>query len=174
MDHVESPENFSPAGPTRRTFYVAAIYGIWGLITAALAVPALIYLLVPPRLRRQSDWVQAGDLSEVPAGTPIEVTFRKMRIDGWKVVSEKDTAWVVKSANNQVTAFGPSCTHLGCAYHWDTAKNEFICPCHNSVFAIDGRVIGGPAPRPLDRFQTRVEGNKLLLGKLETSPEKSA
>lgn len=162
------------AGETRRSFYAAAIYGIWGIITAALAAPALVYLLVPPRMRRQSEWVDAGDLSQVPSGTPVEVTFRRNRVDGWKVSSEKGTAWVLKTADNQVVAYGPECTHLGCAYHWDGGKNEFVCPCHNSVFAIDGRVIGGPAPRPLDRFQTKIEGNKLMLGPLHEAPEKSA
>ena len=175
MNHVETPENLRPApGQTRRTFYVAAIYGIWGLISAALAIPALIYLLIPPRMRRQSEWVEAGDLSQVPMGTPVEVTFRRMRVDGWKVYSEKDTAWVVKTANNQVVAYGPQCTHLGCAYHWDAAKNEFVCPCHNSLFSIDGRVLGGPAPRALDRFETRIEGGQLMVGRLQTSPEKGA
>jgi menaquinol-cytochrome c reductase iron-sulfur subunit len=175
MDHVGTTENPQPAaGETRRTFYVAAIYGIWGLISAALAVPALIYLLVPPKMRKQSDWIEAGDLSQVPAGTPVEMTFRRMRVDGWKVSSEQDTAWVLKTANNQVIAYGPQCTHLGCAYHWDSAKNEFVCPCHNSLFSIDGQVLGGPAPRPLDRYETKIQGNKLLLGRLQVSPEKSA
>jgi menaquinol-cytochrome c reductase iron-sulfur subunit len=175
MDHVGTTENPQPAaGETRRTFYVAAIYGIWGLISAALAVPALIYLLVPPKMRKQSDWIEAGDLSQVPAGTPVEMTFRRMRVDGWKVSSEQDTAWVLKTANNQVIAYGPQCTHLGCAYHWDSAKNEFVCPCHNSLFSIDGQVLGGPAPRPLDRYETKIQGNKLLLGRLHVSPEKSA
>jgi menaquinol-cytochrome c reductase iron-sulfur subunit len=175
MDHVGSTENPQPgAGETRRTFYVAAIYGIWGLISAALAVPALIYLLVPPRMRKQSDWIEAGDLSQVPIGTPVEMTFRRMRVDGWKVSSEQDTTWVLKTANNQVIAYGPQCTHLGCAYHWDSAKSEFVCPCHNSLFSIDGQVLGGPAPRPLDRYETRIQGNKLLIGHLQISPEKSA
>ena len=175
MDHVGTTDNPHPAaGETRRTFYVAAIYGIWGVISAALAIPALIYLLVPPKLRQQSAWVDAGDLSQVPTGTPVEMTFRRMRVDGWKVSSEQDTAWVLKTSSDQVIAYGPQCTHLGCAYHWDTAKNEFVCPCHNSLFSIDGRVLGGPAPRPLDRYETRIEGNKLLLGRLQISPEKSA
>jgi Rieske Fe-S protein len=87
-------------------------------------------------------------------------------VDGWKVTSEKSTAWVVKSASNQVTAFGPQCTHLGCAIRWDDAKSEFLCPCHNSVFDAQGKVVSGPAPRPLDRYETKVEGKQLMIGKL--------
>jgi len=102
-----------------------------------------------------------------------ELTYRRTRIDGWKVISEKSTAWVVKTAGNQVTAFGPQCTHLGCAYHWEDAKGEFLCPCHTSLFSIEGKVMSGPAPRPLDRYETKLNGSKLLLGKLR-SPEKES
>ena len=77
---------------TRRGFYAAAIYGLWGIITAALGLPALLYLLVPPRLRRQNDWVDAGDISQLEPGNPVEMTFRRNRVDGWKVISEKSTA----------------------------------------------------------------------------------
>ena len=154
-------------GMTRRRFYVGAIYGLWGLITAALGLPAVVYLLVPPKVRKQSDWVEAGDLRQLTPNAPVEMTFRRNRVDGWKVISEKSTTWVVKFPNNQVVAYAPQCTHLGCAYHWDQGKTEFICPCHNSIFSINGQVEGGPAPRPLDRYQTKVEGNKLLIGPLE-------
>lgn len=175
MDSMQGtqPPSESPV-QTRRSFYVAAIYGMGTLISAALAIPALLYLLIPPKMRRQSDWVKAGDLSQAPVGTPVEMTYRRMRVDGWKVTSEQDTVWVVKSAQNQVTAFSPACTHLGCAYHWDDGRKEFVCPCHNSIFAIDGKVLGGPAPRPLDRYETRIQGNTLLLGALHTSPEQGA
>jgi menaquinol-cytochrome c reductase iron-sulfur subunit len=95
-------------------------------------------------------------------------------VDGWKIMSEKSTTWVVKSPDDQVVAFGPQCTHLGCAYHWDEAKNEFLCPCHTSLFSIGGKVLSGPAPRPLDRYETKIEGSKLLIGRLRQSPEQSA
>jgi menaquinol-cytochrome c reductase iron-sulfur subunit len=129
----------------------------------------LIYLLVPPKLRRQSEWVDAGDITQLAPNNPVEMTFRRNRVDGWKVTSEKSTAWVVKFANNQVVAYAPQCTHLGCAYHWDQGKTEFVCPCHNSIFSIDGKVQDGPAPRPLDRFQTKIEGKQLLVGPLASS-----
>ena len=85
----------------------------------------------------------------------------------------KSTAWVVKHADNSLVAFGPQCTHLGCAYHWDESKSEFLCPCHTSLFSIDGQVTSGPAPRPLDRYETKVEGKKLWLGPLQAPEKKS-
>ena len=137
--------------PSRRRFYLTIIYGLWAIMSAALAGPALIYLLLPPRLRKEQQWVDAGDVSKLEPNVPVEMVFRKNRLDGWKLSSEKQTAWVVKLAGQNVVAYGPQCTHLGCAYHWDERKSEFLCPCHNSVFSIDGKVVSGPAPRPLDR-----------------------
>lgn len=55
-------------------------------------------------------------------------------------------------------AFGPSCTHEGCFYDWDEPSTRFACRCHKGFFAIDGKVISGPPPRPLDRYATRPSG----------------
>ena len=157
--------------PVRRRVLVGAIYGIWAAIAGALGVPALIYLLFPPKARKTDEWVNAGDISTLTLNVPVEMTFRRNRVDGWKVISEKSTAWVVKDAKNRITAFGPQCTHLGCAYHWEDAKGQFLCPCHNSLFDAEGNVVSGPAPRPLDRYATKLEGTKLLIGRLNISGE---
>ena len=172
MEELSLPHNASaePAvelSPTRRSFYIKFIYGAMSAIGAALAVPAAIYLLFPPKARKETEWVEAADLSRIPTGTPTEVSFQHEKVDGWKVTSEKATAWVVKTAENQVTAFSPQCTHLGCAYHWDDQSHTFLCPCHTSAFSIDGKVLGGPAPRPLDRYSVRIENGKLEIGPLE-------
>ena len=153
-----------PTDTTRRSFHTSVIYGLWALIAGALSLPAAIYLLLPPRARKEGQWVEAGDVTQLPLRAPEEVVFRRNRVDGWKITSEKVTAWVVKLSEKDVVAFAPQCTHLGCNYHWDARQGNFLCPCHNSVFSIDGKVLGGPAPRPLDRYQAKVTDGKLLLG----------
>jgi menaquinol-cytochrome c reductase iron-sulfur subunit len=159
-------------GFDRRTFHLAAIYGLWTLIGVAASIPAAIYLLFPPRAKKKTDWVEVGDITRIKINDPEEVVYRRTRIDGWKITSEKSTAWVVKTSERDVVAFSPQCTHLGCAYHWDDRNNEFLCPCHTSTFALDGRVLTGPAPRPLDRMQIKVDGSKLWIGDLQ--PPQSA
>ncbi len=156
-------------GTTRRNFYIGAIYGIWAVIAAAFGLPAFVYLFFPPKARKEGQWVEAGDVSKLTTDSPVELTFRRNRADGWKVYSEKSTAWVVRQPDNSIVAFGPQCTHLGCAYHWEEGKNEFLCPCHSSLFDIHGNVISGPAPRPLDRYDVKIEGGKLLIGALRKS-----
>jgi menaquinol-cytochrome c reductase iron-sulfur subunit len=163
-----------PVTTTRRRFYDAVIVGTQAIIGAALAIPAIAYLLGPTKAHREGEWVEATDVSTLTPKIPVEVSFRKSRVDGWKVTNEKKTAWVVKMPDNSVVAYGPQCTHLGCAYHWDETKSEFICPCHNSFFAIDGKLISGPAPRPLDRYLTKIDGSKLLLGELRQAGDTKA
>jgi menaquinol-cytochrome c reductase iron-sulfur subunit len=155
----------------RRAFFLTMIYGLWAAIGTALSIPAAIYLLFPPKLRKENEFTEAGDVTKMVPNSPVEMVFRRNRIDGWRILSEKSTAWAVKLDNGEVIAFAPQCTHLGCAYHWDDPKKEFLCPCHTSVFSIDGKVISGPAPRPLDRFEAKVQNNKLMIGEIQGSKE---
>jgi menaquinol-cytochrome c reductase iron-sulfur subunit len=157
----------SPA-PLRRTVLTGAIYAMWGAVAAALGVPAIVYLFFPPKTHQEDPWVEAGDVSTLAGDRPVELVFRHNRTDGWKVTNERDTAWAVRGPGGQAIAFGSQCTHLGCAYHWDDARSAFVCPCHNSLFGLDGKVLAGPAPRPLDRYETKIRNGKLLLGRLQS------
>ena len=150
----------------RRSFHLTVIYALWAVITGALSIPAAIYLLFPPRAKKETEWVNVGDAAQLTPGAPEEVVYRRTRIDGWKITSEKSTAWVVKMPDSNIVAYAPQCTHLGCAYHWDERNKNFLCPCHTSTFDLDGRVLTGPAPRPLDRYETKLDGGKLLIGSL--------
>jgi menaquinol-cytochrome c reductase iron-sulfur subunit len=154
---------------TRRRFYSGFIYGAGAIMTAALAIPAVLYLLIPTGRKRTSNWIDAGDVSKLDPNTPVEVSFQQTVDDGWNTSIQKKTAWVVKLPGSGIVAYGSQCTHLGCAYHWEEGTQQFLCPCHTSIFALDGKVLAGPAPRPLDRYVSKVQNNKLLLGPLEES-----
>ncbi len=56
-------------------------------------------------------------------------------------------------------AFSGKCPHLGCGYKWRKHKvlgPVFLCPCHVSIYDASGRVLEGPAPRPLDPLPIQV------------------
>ena len=73
---------------------------------------------------------------------------------------------MVNHGDGEFTIFDDRCTHLGCPFSWSDQKKQFDCPCHNGVFDEEGRVTGGPPPRPLDRYEYKVEGGILYAGKL--------
>jgi len=59
-------------------------------------------------------------------------------------------------------AFSGKCPHLGCGYKWRKHKllgEVFLCPCHLSIYDAGGKVLDGPAPRPLDPLPVRVSAN---------------
>ncbi len=153
----------------RRSFLELSIFGLGAIIGGALAVPAVGYLFSRKSNQAQTDWIDVGDASRIPQEEPLEVLFRRKRVDGWKVLDERTSAWVSKDSNGEIVALAPGCTHLGCAYHWVKDKKEFLCPCHTSTFSLDGKVTAGPAPRALDRYQARVVNGKLQLGEVEVS-----
>ncbi|MEW6245322.1 MAG: ubiquinol-cytochrome c reductase iron-sulfur subunit [Nitrospirota bacterium] len=56
-------------------------------------------------------------------------------------------------------AFSGKCPHLGCGYKWRKHKllgEVFLCPCHLSIYDASGKVLDGPAPRPLDPLPIQV------------------
>jgi len=166
---TSATDEILPKDGTRRAFHLAVIYAFGAMVSFLVAIPTVLYLLVPGRQRKTSNFIDAGDVSQLATGAPVEMSFQENRLDGWKLITEKKTAWVVKEPNNRIVAFGPQCTHLGCAYHFENSQNQFVCPCHNSVFSIDGKVVSGPAPRPLDRYETRLQNSQLEIGQLKTS-----
>ena len=59
-------------------------------------------------------------------------------------------------------AFSGKCPHLGCGFKWRKHKvlgPVFLCPCHVSIYDASGRVLEGPAPRPLDPLPIQVSAS---------------
>ena len=150
--------------PTRRSFYAALVHLLGAAAAAVIAAPAAAYLLLRPKSPGAGAMVEIANLAELEVGVPQEVVYYRTRVDGWKATKEKTTTWVVKNGPQSAVAFSPQCPHLGCIYHWEDDLGSFKCPCHASAFGVDGKVLAGPAPRPLDRYVSRVEGGKLLIG----------
>lgn len=150
-------------GHSRREFLKRSIFGMGGLIALGLAVPSGIYVLSPLWKKDEEDWVEIADVAQIPKGEPTKIDYIRRKKDGWITIEERANVWVVTADGQEFTVFDPRCTHLGCPYRWEVAKRQFLCPCHNGIFAVDGAVLAGPPPRPLDRFSSKVVKGKLLI-----------
>jgi Rieske Fe-S protein len=88
-------------------------------------------------------------LEEVYRGQDMEFRDETGRLV-W--TNKKDVPYVV---------FSGKCPHLGCGYKWrkvpKLGKEIFLCPCHLSIYAPSGKVLDGPAPRPLDPLPVRID-----------------
>ncbi|MEU9474488.1 FAD-dependent oxidoreductase [Streptomyces sp. NPDC048191] len=58
---------------------------------------------------------------------------------------------VHRDDSGRLQAVSARCTHLGCLVAFNRAEQAWECPCHGSRFAPDGRILQGPAVRPLER-----------------------
>ncbi len=64
-----------------------------------------------------------------------------------------------------VSAVNPTCTHWGCTVEWKADQKSFVCPCHDATFGADGKVIKGPATKPLPTYIAKIEGDSVLVKK---------
>ncbi len=91
---------------------------------------------------------RVGRPEEIAPGSAVLLKKRKL------MVVRDDTGFFAMST---------VCTHLGCTTRYQSEERTITCPCHGSQFDMTGKVTGGPAPRPLDRFQMAVENGHLVV-----------
>ncbi len=70
---------------------------------------------------------------------------------------------IVWKSSNGFNVYSSHCTHLGCTLKFDKNKGIFECPCHGSKFNLEGKVIHGPAKRPLRRLDYTIRDGKIFV-----------
>ncbi len=150
---------------SRRKFLSYLVGGVSTAIVAVVATPLVGYFLSPAWRRKPPLLTPIAQVSDVPKDKPLFVTYEQRIRDGWYITTLSKGAWVVNKGGNKLTVFDfdPRCTHLNCPYYWDEEQGMFLCPCHGGKFDIDGKVLAGPPPRPLDRLEFSVEDGSILL-----------
>jgi len=148
---------------SRRKFMIRTIIGIGAFIGAAIAIPLGGFGILPVLRKKEPGWSDAGSAADLNTDSPQERRFFQTVKSGWQEERVERAIWLVKKADGSITAFSPNCPHLGCGYRWFSQERQFKCPCHASVFDIDGKVIAGPAPRALDSLSAKIENGKVLV-----------
>jgi len=149
---------------SRRNFMQTAIWGIGGLIGIVFGASAVAYVVGPSLKKLQTEtWVRLGPTSKVELGIPTLFTFTIQTQTGWIENTEELSVYVLSVDGRTYIAMSNICTHLGCRVRWITEQDQFFCPCHNGVFDISGDVVSGPPPRPLDRYDVKVENDQLYI-----------
>jgi len=70
---------------------------------------------------------------------------------------------VVQTGGSNLIAVNPTCTHAGCTVAWLAEQKKFHCPCHGAEYGPDGKVLEGPARRPLKTYAVKIENNSVLV-----------
>ncbi len=113
--------------------------------------------------KKNKTYSKLTSLNSISEGNPENLPLVITKNDAFIKETLSENVWAVKNPGENIKVFSPICPHLGCRYQWHPQKNLFICPCHNSVFNIDGKVVSGPAPRPLDTLPIKEQNNYLYV-----------
>ena len=155
---------------TRRHAFGIGAQGLGGIAVAAFALPSLGFALGPmfeDQLPDNYQDVGPEDDFNVETYVPKVITIVPEVGEAGKTsiyVRKTDPVRDEKNADQPYVAISTRCAHLGCPVRYVTASQRFICPCHGGVYGFQGEVTGGPPVRPLDRFYTKVEAGRVLVG----------
>ena len=167
------PEKPKPAGwyegetMTRRTAFALGGQALGGAAVAAVLLPVVGFAVAPIFDSPEETWEGVGSPDDF-----VPETYRQAVITIVDGVGDtgKTTVYVrqgseqLNESPDEFIAVSTRCAHLGCPVNFVQAAGNFICPCHGGVYDFEGKVLGGPPVRPLDRFQTRVVGDELQIG----------
>jgi menaquinol-cytochrome c reductase iron-sulfur subunit len=153
---------------SRRDFVTLVTAAVGAIMTVVIGLPAIDYLIDPAlRGQKTSTWIPLGKLDSFPIGKPTLSTFTTTTANGWEQTVTSYGVFVVRKSDTEVVALSNKCTHLGCHVNWQDSRQEYVCPCHDAHFGLYGDVHSGPPPRPLDRYETKVENGILSIHLLE-------
>lgn len=63
----------------------------------------------------------------------------------------------------KILAVNPICTHKGCDVKWTSDTKKYVCPCHDSEFSANGKVLKGPASKGLATYPAKIVGTQVLV-----------
>jgi len=149
---------------SRRDFVKVVTATLSGIMGAAMGIPIIAYLIDPAlNVQTSEAWIPLGPLEGYPVGSPKAFSFTRSNINGWEKTVNSYGGFIVRKSESDLLALSNRCTHLSCSVNWVEEQQEYVCPCHDAQFDIDGNVNAGPPPTPLDHFETKVEEGNLFV-----------
>lgn len=152
---------------SREVFMGTFIASVGGVASLIFGIPIIGFVLGPLFQEPKQVWRDVGSVDNFKVGQTTEVVFQYNGMQPWAGPTKNTAAWLRRNSTDSFTAFAVYCTHLGCPVHWLADPKIFLCPCHGSVFDGNGNVLGGPAPRPLFTYATRVRNGRV---EIKTEP----
>jgi Rieske Fe-S protein len=74
-----------------------------------------------------------------------------------------DVLIVARTDAATVVALSAICTHAACDVSFAPGAGDFQCPCHGSIFGLDGAVQKGPAALPLKSYPVTFDGQTITI-----------
>jgi Rieske Fe-S protein len=113
--------------------------------------------------------VRFVDPPAVPEAVVNEVAAGKVqdfKVNSGKIVKfGSRPVLLVRSGETEWKAFSAVCTHLNCTVQYREDARVIWCACHNGMYDLNGSVVSGPPPRPLDEYLVRLRGEEVFVSR---------
>ena len=114
----------------------------------------VIRFLIPPKIAEAA-------VNEVSAGK-----VQDLKPNSGKIVNfGNKPALLVRVNETDFKAFSAVCTHLNCTVQYQESTSQIWYACHNGLYDLMGRVVGGPPPRPLDEYAVMVRSDDVVISR---------
>jgi Rieske Fe-S protein len=140
-------ENHMPDTPDSPTLSRRAVVVAGGAVALGAGV-VVAGCSSPTSAAPAASGTALGPTSEVPVG-------------GGKIFADQGVV-VTQPTAGTYAGFSVVCPHQGCSVNSVTTTG-IVCPCHGSVFALDGSVVKGPAQTGLKATGVAVTGSEITL-----------
>jgi Rieske Fe-S protein len=157
-------EDVLPPPPDRRGFLKKACAVLVGGLAGLFPLATGLTVFFDPLRRKQTqsgDFVPVASLNALPEdGVPRKFSVVTSHIDAWNKNPHVPVGAVYlrRRGDRTVQAFNVVCPHAGCFVDYVPSRKGYLCPCHNSTFALDGKISDpkSPSPRGLDELEVEI------------------
>ncbi|MBA4150795.1 MAG: Rieske 2Fe-2S domain-containing protein [Verrucomicrobia bacterium] len=168
MCAAHNPENSDK--PTRRNFFKEGLCIAIGTTISIVPFAAGLAVYLDPLRKKTAapgDPIRVASLTSLPEdGIPRKFAVLADRSDAWnKYPNVPVGAVYLRRREGKIEALHSVCPHAGCFIDYAPERNSFLCPCHNSTFALDGSINDpkSPSPRGMDPLEVEIRGNDVYV-----------
>lgn len=157
---MSTPKSPSRGESTRRRFLDWFLGTSVGALLASALYPVARFVVPPEIPEAPTNQIEAGFVNDPEL---LDQGFKILRFGAEPVI-------LIRVAEDDFRAFSATCTHLDCIVAYRKDISLIWCYCHDGIYDLTGKNIGGPPPRPLTPYLVHVipgDGtpNKLVVEK---------
>ena len=137
----------------RRAFFRWLLGGGVAASIASFLYPAVRFMNPPA--------VPEASVNEVAAGKTQDLKPNSGKI----IKFGSRPALLIRVSETEWRAFSAVCTHLNCTVQYQENTHQIWCACHNGTYDLNGKVVSGPPPAPLEEYAVNVRGEDVVISK---------
>jgi cytochrome b6-f complex iron-sulfur subunit len=137
----------------RRRFLDGILGTGFASTVVAMVYPVWRYLIPPASGEPATQSVVAAQTSQLKSNAGLVFKF------GSK------PGLLIRTPDGELQAFNAVCTHLQCTVQYKADTSQIWCACHNGLYDLQGNVVSGPPPRPLERLTVNQRGDDIVVSR---------